>query len=336
MRSHIRTTLKLLLCAGLYYSGATALIARWLPRRRPVILCAHRVTTADDPFFPGIPARRFAAEIAYLARNHRVLPLEQIVDAIVHGRPLPPGAVAITFDDGTADNFEIAYPILKAHGVPATIFLVSDCVERGHLPWPERVAYLLQHTARRRLEMRGPEARTFALHRMDQRLDALLTIVPLLKACSTDQRRAAMEDLEAALAVGPEHDAMLTWEQCRRMADDNVAFGAHTLTHPILPRTPAAEVKHEIVEAKASIERRLGIPVRFFAYPNDETCPAAVEAVHAAGFEAAFAGREHLRDDPPNRLALGRRPWNLGPVSVFAADMSGALEYVTGLVSWIT
>src|SRR5438046_5404205 len=96
----VRDLVKVLFCGCFYYSGLTALIARWFPRHRPVILCLHRVVSGDDPFFPGIPQGQFAAEVAYLARHQRVLPLAEVVEAILNGRPVPRGAVAITFDDG--------------------------------------------------------------------------------------------------------------------------------------------------------------------------------------------------------------------------------------------
>src|SRR5262249_31213924 len=116
-----------------------------------------------------------------------------------------------------------------------------------------------------------------------------------------------------------------TWEQCQRMAQSGISFGARTLTHPILPRTETMEVKHEIAASKAWTEARMGCPVRYFAYPNDECCPAAVDAVEAAGFEAAVAGASQVGQAPVERFAIGRCPWELGPVSVFAAEVSGLL-----------
>src|SRR5438093_9822422 len=315
-----------LLCWCFYHSGLTALIARWLPRRRPVILCAHRVVSEEDPFFPGIRYERFAAEIAYLARHHLVLPLDEMIEATLNGRPLPRGAVAITLDDGFADNFHLAYPILRRYRVPATIFLVAESVERGRLPWPERVAYLLQHTERTRLEISLPEPKTFSVHSQADKLEALASLLTLLKTCEDEARRRAVEELEAGLLVGPDHGMMLTWEQCRRMAQSGISFGAHTLTHPILPQTEAVEMKHEIADSKASIEAQVGCGVRYFAYPNDDFCRATVEAVEAAGFEAAFAGARHVRQTPEDRFTIGRRPWVLGPVSVFAAEVSGLLD----------
>jgi len=315
----------MLVCGCLYYSGLTVLIARWVPRRRPVILCAHRVVSEEDPFFPGIRYERFAAEVAYLARHHLVLPLDEIIEATLNGRPLPRGAVAITFDDGFADNFHLVYPILRRHRLPATIFLVAESLERGRLPWPERVAYLLQHTEQTRLEISVPEPRVFSLHSHAEKLEALAILLTRLKTCETEVRRRAVEELEARLSVRQDQGMMLTWEQCQRMAQSGISFGSHTLTHPILPQTEAVEMKQEIADSKASIEAQVGCRVRYFAYPNDDFCRAAVEAVEAAGLEAAFAGASQVGQARVERFAIGRSPWELGPVSVFAAEVSGLL-----------
>ncbi len=324
--SRLNELAKLLISACLYYSGLTPLVARWFPRRRPIILCAHRVVSRPDPFFPGILHRRFAAHIAYLARYHRLLPLEEIVEASLNGGPLPRGTVAITFDDGFADNFDFAYPILRRHRVPATIFLIAGSVERGRLPWPERVVYLLQNTDRTVLDITLPEPRVFPLDSQGQRLEALSTLLGLLKNCPNDVRRRAVEELEAALSVGPDQGKMLIWEQCRLMARSGITFGAHTLTHPILPRTDPVEVQSEVSESKTWIEEQLGCRVRYFAYPNDETCPEAVQAVKDAGFEAAFGGNGHVDRVPIDRFVIGRRAYEFGPVCVFAAEVSGILD----------
>ena len=332
-----RALVKRALCALLYYTGLLALVARFCAPRGPIILCAHRVVAHDDPFFPGIPRERFAAEIAHLARHYRVLPLADVVEALAHGRALPRRTVAITLDDGFADNFSEAWPVLRAHNVPATIFLVSDCVETGRLPWPDRLAHLLRDTTRMSLALRRPVSRVFPLTTRDERLEALGVLLPLLKDCPTETRRAAMEDIEAALDVPPDRGQMLTWEQCRAMTAAGVTFGAHTVTHPILPRTDALEVKREIADSKAAIEAHLGVPVRHFAYPNDDWTPAVAEAVDAAGLEAALAGRRELDGAEVNRLAIGRRPWALGPVSVFVAELgiSDWLEWLEPFVGFL-
>ena len=335
-RHSLRALAKALLCGCFYYSGLTGLIARWFPRHHPIILCAHRVISGEDTFFPGILQERFAADVAYLTRHHRVLPLGEVVEAVLNERPLPRGTVAITFDDGFADNFHLAYPILQRDAVPATIFLVFESVETGRIPWPERVAYLLQGTQRTRLEISLPESRVFSLSSQAERIEALTILQTLLKTCATAVRRRAVEELEERLSVEPDQAMMLTWDQCRCMAQTGIGFGSHTLTHPILARTETAEVKHEIATSKALIESQLGRRVDYFAYPDDNVCRTALDAVEAAGFEAAFAGAHHVGQTPVDRLTVGRLPWDLGPVSVFAAEVSGLLNGLRELLAFLS
>jgi peptidoglycan/xylan/chitin deacetylase (PgdA/CDA1 family) len=120
------------------------------------------------------------------------------------------------------------------------------------------------------------------------------------------------------------------------MAQTRIRFGAHTLTHPILARTETAEVKHEIATSKALIESRIDRRVDYFAYPDDSVCRAALDAVDAAGFQAAFAGARHVGQTPVDRLTVGRLPWDLGPVSVFAAEVSGLLNALRDLVAFLS
>src|SRR5207247_5264954 len=138
-----------------------------------------------------------------------------------------------------------------------------------------------------------PGPRAFSLRSEREKLEALAIRLTLLKTCETEVRRRAVDELEASLSVGPDQGMMPAWEQCRHMAQSGISFGAHTLTHPILPLTEAVEMKHEIADSKASIEAQVGCGVRYFAYPNDDFCRATVEAVEAAGFEAASAGSRH-------------------------------------------
>src|SRR5262249_2341536 len=160
-----------------------------------------------------------------------------------------------------------------------------------------------EHT---RLEISLPEPRVFSLRNQEEKLEALITLLTMLKTCATAVRRRAVDELEASLPVEPDQGRMLTWEQCRQMARSGISFGAHTPAHPILPRTEAAEMKHEIAESKASIEAQLGCRVRYFAYPNDEYSGAAADAVEAAGFEAALAGHGQVGQVPVDRFAIER------------------------------
>jgi peptidoglycan/xylan/chitin deacetylase (PgdA/CDA1 family) len=101
------------------------------------ILCYHRF---------GSPKRRlvvaradFEAQMDYLARNgYHVIPLSRLTGFLEGRDALPPKSVVITIDDGYRSTYEIAYPILRKYGFPATVFLYSDFVGAGDaMPWSQ-------------------------------------------------------------------------------------------------------------------------------------------------------------------------------------------------------
>ena len=106
--------------------------------RRPqsglVVLCYHRVgrrtTSRVD-----LPAGLFEEQMARLVAGRGVVGLDGALTALAGPPPSEPGAVAVTFDDGTADFVEEALPILVRHRVPATLYVATDFVERSR-PFP--------------------------------------------------------------------------------------------------------------------------------------------------------------------------------------------------------
>jgi len=68
---------------------------------------------------------KFRSQMHYLRDKHfNVISLKNVVTNIRKKLPLPPRSIAITFDDGFKNVYNIAYPILKDYGFTATIFLV--------------------------------------------------------------------------------------------------------------------------------------------------------------------------------------------------------------------
>jgi peptidoglycan/xylan/chitin deacetylase (PgdA/CDA1 family) len=79
--------------------------------------------------------RRFAAQMAYLHRfGYRVLSLDQVLDGLAGERPIPPRAVALTFDDGYENFYQYAFPVLQRYGFPAMVYLISGLVG-GKADW---------------------------------------------------------------------------------------------------------------------------------------------------------------------------------------------------------
>ena len=103
------------------------------------ILCYHRIV--DTPVrYTNLQPAEFKRQMNYLSEHKfNVVPLKEIVDAMQYGIKLPQRTVALTFDDGYKDNYTVAYPILKQHKFPATLFIYPNYISNGGaaLTWEE-------------------------------------------------------------------------------------------------------------------------------------------------------------------------------------------------------
>jgi peptidoglycan/xylan/chitin deacetylase (PgdA/CDA1 family) len=97
-----------------------------VPVRRVVVLCYHSVHPSKS--FASATPSIFGRHLDWLTEHCDVVPLEEIAQAVSAATRMRP-AVAITFDDGYADNFEFAFPILHSRRVPATFFVTAGLME---------------------------------------------------------------------------------------------------------------------------------------------------------------------------------------------------------------
>src|SRR5215212_7889377 len=119
-------------------SGAFAPF-RLANRSKALIVMYHRFTGHEDG--QAISARTFKEQLDYLQARYRLVPLSFIGEVIAGGKSLPPGLAAITIDDGYGDAYEIAFPLLRERRAPATLFVVTDFVDRKIWIWPDKVRY---------------------------------------------------------------------------------------------------------------------------------------------------------------------------------------------------
>lgn len=294
---------------------------RWIEalRRRyaakAVILMYHRVATVDqDPWELCVSPERFDEQLGMLARERRVVPLNALV-AQVRDRRLRPGTVAITFDDGYADNLEAAAPLLERHGLPATFFLTSSLIGSAAGFWWDRLGQLLLVDARLpdRLELAvGGTARAWNLGAAARppapvpppahvtrpweadpgsRLGFFYEVWKFLRELAPPQRELALGQVEAWRGTGPSlvsTQRILTTAEARELAGrPGMSIGAHSATHAALSCCPVAEQRDEVGRSRQELESLVGRPVTAFAYPFGDFRPETPGLVREAGYESA-------------------------------------------------
>jgi len=298
----------------LFRSGAYAALRALRPSRGLAILRYHAVCGPEgsayaDPSICVAPAA-FEQHVAYLASEYRVLPLAEAVGCLRQGKSLPANAVAITFDDGYADNLPAAR-VLARHRATATFYVTTSCLA-GEAPfWPSEIRHLVARleAPEMRLKSAGEELVIPCGSDRERQL-AIRRLARVFKSHTIPVREALREELRSAAGGCDAVSPMLTWDAVREMHRMGMTIGAHTMTHPNLPNAGASDAWLEISGSKARIERELGAPAAMFSYPNggaERYKTDEVEAmVRRAGYEAATTSRNGFARSGSNLFALER------------------------------
>lgn len=230
------------------------------------ILIYHRVLREPDPLQPEIvDAAAFERHMRWLRRLFRVLPLPDAVRWLKMGT-LPGRAVCVTFDDGYADNSEVALPILRALDVPATFFVSTGFLDGGRM-WNDTVVECIRRWPYRTLEIADIDMGPVPVESLRERQMAIRSVLSAVKYLAPARR----DSICCALAGEVKEDLpcpMMRAAQVRELALAGMTVGAHTRNHPILTTLSPSEARSEIQGSRDELERITGESVACFAYPN--------------------------------------------------------------------
>ncbi len=275
---------------------------------------------------------RFARQAAWLARRYCVVGVAELLDFYRLARPLPPRSVMITFDDADRDVAEVAWPVLRRHGLPAVLFVPTAYPDRPEMVfWWDRLEQALLGTRRR--GVLGTPIGALDLETEAQRREAIRRLKRGLRAAGHDQAIETTDricrDLDAPTPVS----RVLSWPQLRRLSREGLSLAPHSRTHPLMDRISTAQAECEVCGARDDLRREVGEPPPVFAYPYGRHGPAALAALRGAGFVAAFStrrGTNDLRRADPLRL----RRINIGPAATLAVLRARLIHSSVHLNRW--
>lgn len=292
----------------LFRAGAYPVLRKLSPSSGLAILRYHAVCGPEGLKYAEasicVTPAAFEQHVAYLTSAYNVMTLPEAVERIRAGKPLPANAVAITFDDGYADNLTAAR-VLHRYGASATFYLTAGCLS-GEAPfWPSETRQLVERVTSPLIELDAEGTRVSIPCATDvERRSAIRMLAKLFKSHSIPVRERLREQLRAAAGGALIDSFMLTWDEVREMHRLGMTIGAHTVTHPNLPNAGSADAWAEITGSRKRIEDELSARVTMFSYPNggaEHYMSAEVaRMVQEAGFEAAttsWNGLAGLRSD---------------------------------------
>ena len=284
-----------------------------LGENRLSILIFHRVLASYDFMRPSeITAKEFNAKMQLIARYFTPLSLSSAVDRLADGT-LPSRAICVTFDDGYRDNAEVAYPILKRWGIPATFFVASGFLDGGRM-WNDTVIETLREYKNSELNLTDIGLETFDSASEQQKEKAAQMIIQQIKHCAQNERDQKVNFI-ASHAKSLPNNLMMDSEQVKNLSNYGVSIGGHTVTHPILATLTSDKAEEEVLIGKQTLEGIVQAPVSLFAYPNGKLgkdyLPEHTEIIKKLGFKAAVSTQWGVSNNKSDIYQLNRfTPWD--------------------------
>jgi peptidoglycan/xylan/chitin deacetylase (PgdA/CDA1 family) len=304
----------------------------------------HRVVEdfalCAETYIPSmlITSKMLERHIDWLGRHYEFVDLNELGNGIEDGTARHRPVVALTFDDGYRDFYELAFPLLQKKGIPAALFVVTSLIGTPQTHAHDALYLLL---TRRSPNQGFPQS----IHGI--RIPNISTLTPfgatrlLIETLPSGVLNQLIESMkkEDPLAQDILHASRsVTWEMIDRMHRAGITIGSHTKTHVLLTNeTPSVNVD-ETMSSRRELERRLGSPVEHFAYPSGAWDDISLKSVATAEYRFAFTTCRHQNREFPKltiprtllweRSCLGRDGEFSG--AVMSCLIEGTFDFVGG------
>jgi len=294
-------------------------------KKKLFILIYHRVLDKPDFMRPGeVDTKIFNWQMTLLANYFNVLPLATALEKMATDS-LPPRAVCVTFDDGYADNYLNALPILKHQQLSATFFIASGYLDGGRM-WNDTIIETLRNYRHATLDLTDIGLETYPVSTETEKATAAGKIIQQIKHLDTKQRTDYTYYVASQVEALPDN-LMLTQEQLIKLHQSGMEIGGHTVTHPIMAKLPIQALEREITDNKTTLESLLGSHIRFFAYPNgkpgQDYLPEQTQLIQNSGYQAAVSTQWGVANHQTDLFQLPRfTPWDNHPVKFMLRMLS--------------
>lgn len=314
------------------------------------ILMYHRVSNPEEsqyPLQPGmyVTPSTFAMQMKFLAEEANVISLDQLADVAVSKDDLPPRSVAVTFDDGWADIYRHAFPVLKEYNIPATLFLPTSFIGTSEWFWADKMALAVTAIREEKQYVQTVCARVRECADMEEAMcsqitqlltfeeenllqNALDDYVEALKLIDYKQRLCVVNTLlklaKEFTSVKLER-AFLNWDEVREMAEQGLAFGSHSHLHQNFTELSQAQISDEIENSFQVLRSKDITPSPVFCYPQGKYNDTSQEALAEKKIRFALTTRKDSD--------LDSQPILLGRIGVHE-DISDSIPLFTSRI-WV-
>jgi len=272
-----------------------------------------------------------------IRKNFNIILLRDLCKRLMNGDKLPRNTIVLTVDDGYLDFYYYAYPILRKYGVPATVYITTDFIDKKIWLWPDVIDYIVSTTEFESYSVTlSNGVKRYSLVGREERRRAWSDIGDYCLTLKNEQKNEFIKNLSEDLRVPipdlprPGYEA-LSWDQIREMKQQRIDFGSHSCTHPKLTMTENAALWQEIKGSKDRIEEMIDDEIDSFCYPNgtrEDFDQSIKEMVREAGYRSATVA--YSKSEVDDLFELGR--FGIGIDMLHFKKVIYGFQYLTTLV----
>ncbi|QDU52387.1 polysaccharide deacetylase family protein [Gimesia panareensis] len=323
---------KELLARALDWTGMNLLARNTPVWNGLIVLNYHRIGDWQNSLFDhdlwSASAEDFEQQLRFLTLNFDLIRIHDLE----HVLKQPRGRyVLITFDDGYRDNYEWAFPLLRAYNSPATFFLTTGFLDDRKMAWWDEISWMVRSASKGTLKAEPWFDLELSLE-PEQASQTIKSLLQIYKSLPGEQTADFMNALAEVTGTGrcPAEIAdqvWMDWEMVREMSEAGMDLGGHTVNHPVLANHPEETQQHEVSHCKHRIETEINRSISAFSYPvgaqhsfNQLTRECLEQAGYRWGF-SYYGGYSSLGDHDPwdlPRIAIESE----SPAELFRSSVS--------------
>lgn len=273
---------------------------RWLRARvygGALILGYHRVSSSSGVLDEVcVSPENFAEHLHELRKYTHPIRLSELAQHLKDGC-LPDKSIAVTFDDGYADNLYIAKPLLEKYEIPATVFICTGYTGKEFW-WDELERLIMSSRAELSalcLEVGNGQfvwdrAEVHPEVNLDDRRKFCRMLYNFLLVLDIEEQTQAMNIIRnwSGVSSGETTARAMTHDELLQLANGGlIELGVHTRHHPMLPQLSLERQREEIRSSKRDLETLLGEKVAGFSYPNGQLTADTKQLVRELDFSYA-------------------------------------------------
>ncbi|HOJ16039.1 MAG TPA: polysaccharide deacetylase family protein [Caldisericia bacterium] len=197
--------------------------------------------------------------LLFLSNNYHIVSLQDIESYYYNQKPLH-NCCHITFDDGDRSFYTIVYPLIQKFQLPISIYVSPKVIKTGENFWFQEIRNYNQEVLRTIINNNYPYLKP---------INSKVPLNAILKCLKLEQIFEIISEYRSIMKIVDKEIMNMSEEELKEVYNSGlVAIGAHTQNHPILANETEITAQNEIQSSIIELSEILGIPVRYFAYPN--------------------------------------------------------------------